>query len=345
MIHQSPSLHLLIPGLLGPMPSFEAAGCEVGVPALERILACADQEETPGNDLSTTLFSLFGMAAQPDRDLPEGAVNYLGSGGAPGETCWLRADPVHLRPDRDRLLLFSPELLDVEQAEADEIAGQINAHFAAEGLRLETPLPAHWYLHLEKCPDLVTSSLEQVVGRNIDSFLPSGPDAAKWRALSNEIQMLLFNAPSNQQREAEGRPTINGLWFSGVGLLPSLKSIPFERIIGDDPSSRGLALLAGMQPQTIPENIADVWLSEGETVLTVTDLLSPVLNADPIRWVEQLAALDEKLQQLTESLKARKNARILIYPCNGKRYTLQKKHRYRFWRRSRPLAGLLDRNQ
>ncbi|MBL3527600.1 MAG: hypothetical protein JMN27_08720 [gamma proteobacterium endosymbiont of Lamellibrachia anaximandri] len=339
------TLHLLLPGLLGPMPSFKAAGFELGVPTLERILARADQKETPGHDLSTTLFSLFGMAAQPGRDLPEGAVNFLGSGGSPGETCWLRADPVHLRPDRDRLLLFNPELLDVEQAEADEIAGQINAHFADDGLRLETPLPAHWYLRLEKCPDLVTTSLEQVVGRNIDSFLPSGPDAAKWRALSNEIQMLLFNAQLNQRREAEGRLTINGLWLSGVGFLPSLKSILFERIIGDDPCSRGLALLAGMQPQAIPENIADVWLPEGETLLTVTDLLSPVLNTDSLRWVEQLAALDNKLQQLTESLKTRKNARIHIYPCNGKSYTLQKKHRYRFWRRSRPLAGLLDRNQ
>ncbi len=339
------TLHLLLPGLLGPMPSFKAAGCEVGVPALERILARADQEKTPGHDLSTTLFSLFGIAAQPGRDLPEGAVNFLGSGGTPGETCCLRADPVHLRPDRDRLLLFNPELLDVEQAEADEIADEINAHFADDGLRLETPLPAHWYLRLEKCPDLVTSSLEQVVGRNIDSFLPSGPDAGKWRALSNEIQMLLFNAPSNQQREAEGRPTINSLWLSGVGLLPSLEKAPFERVYCEDSTSRGLALLAGMQPQTIPENIADVWLPEGETLLTVTDLLSPVLNADPFRWVEQLAALDNKLQQLTESLKTRKNARIHIYPCNGKRYTLQKKHHYRFWRRSRPLAGFLDRNQ
>lgn len=338
------TLHLLLPGLLGPMPSLKAAECEVGVPALERILALADQEETPGHDLATTLFSLFGMAAHPGRDLPEGAVNYLGSGGTPGETCWLRADPVHLRPDRDRLLLFNPELLDVEQAEADEIAGQINAHFAEDGIRLETPLPAHWYLHLDKCPDLVTSSLEQVVGRNIDSFLPSGPDAAKWRALSNEIQMLLFNAPSNQQRDAEGRPTINGLWLSGVGLLPGLEKAPFERVYCEDSTSRGLALLAGMQPQTIPENIADVWLPEGEILLTVTDLLSPVLNADPFRWVEQLAALEKKLQQLTESMKARKNVRIHIYPCNGKRHTLQKKHRYRFWRRSRPLAVFLDRN-
>ncbi|RDH81779.1 MAG: hypothetical protein DIZ77_08320 [endosymbiont of Seepiophila jonesi] len=339
------TLHLLLPGLLGPMPSLKAAGCEVGVPVLERILARADQAEAPGHDLSTTLFSLFGMAAQPGRDLPEGAVNYLGNGGTPGETCWLRADPVHLRPDRDRLLLFNPELLDVEQAEADEIAGQINAHFAEDGIRLETPLPAHWYLHLEKCPDLVTTNLEQVVGRNIDAFLPSGPDAAKWRALSNEIQMLLFNAPLNQRREALGRLTINGLWLSGVGTLPKLEKAPFERIIGEDPTCRGLAQLAGMQPQAIPENIADVWLPEGEILLTVTDLLSSVLNADPFRWVEQLATLEKKVQQLTESMKARKNARIHIYPCNGKRYTLQKKRGYRFWRRSRPIDDLLDRNQ
>ncbi len=339
------TLHLLLPGLLGPMPSFMAAGCEAHVPALERILARADQKETPGHDLSTTLFSLFGMAAQSGRDLPEGAVNYLGSGGTPGETCWLRADPVHLRPDRDRLLLFNPELLDVEQAEADEIAGQINAHFAEDGLRLETSLPAHWYLHMEKCPDLVTTGLEQVVGRNIDAFLPSGPDAAKWRALSNEIQMLLFNAPLNQQREALGKLTINGLWLSGVGTLPSLEKAPFERVFGEDPTCRGLAQLAGIQPQVIPDNLADAWSGEGEVLLSVTNLLPPVLNADPFHWAEQLARLDGKLQRLIGSLNGQQNARLHVYPCNGKRYTLRKTHRYRFWRHSRPIADLLDRNQ
>ena len=39
------------------------------------------------------------------RDWPGAPYCLLGEGVSPGDACWVHADPVWLRPDRDRLLL------------------------------------------------------------------------------------------------------------------------------------------------------------------------------------------------------------------------------------------------
>ena len=49
------------------------------------------------------------------------------------------ADPVHLRPDRDRLILFDSRNLGITHEEAGALVGLFNGHFAADGMRLQAP--------------------------------------------------------------------------------------------------------------------------------------------------------------------------------------------------------------
>lgn len=332
-------LHLLIPGLLGPMPNFDASGVALSAPQLEKLLSRADRRASSGDDYLTTLFSLFERPLSGERDLPEGAVNYHASGEDATGACWMRADPVHLRPDRDRLLLFNCEQLGITASEAEAIVKQFNTHFAEEGLQLLAASPENWYLKLKHCPELKTHGLSQVVGHHIEPFMPEGRDARHWRQLLNEIQMLLFQSAVNQRREAAGSLTINGLWLSGVGNLPAVKPSRFDKVYSNDPTAVGLARLAKVQVEPVSTQV--LACKEGEeNLLVLTDLVSPVLNVDPYRWSEAVTLLDQRAVSLAGELQRNKHCELVIYPCNGDSFRLTAGSLRRFWRRPRKITAL-----
>jgi len=339
MAKSNAELHLLIPGLLGPMPNLAASGRLPAIPLIERLLARADQVPVEGSDFPSTLFGLFGIEAETGHDLPRGAVDLLGDGMAPGDSFWVRADPVHLRPDRDRLLLFDNQLLQIEQQESETLLALFNRHFADDGLELIAPHPDRWYLRLAEAPDLQTRPLESVVGRNIEMFLPQGGDARHWHRLLNEMQMLLFNAEPNRQRELAGRVAINGLWLSGGGRLPRSPKPRFAAVCSDDPTALGLARLAAVD---LHADERDGFIaSDGATLRTWSALLSPVLNADPYLWIEALEQLEAEVASLLRQGGFRQ---LTIYPCTGRGYRITSGAMRRLWRRARPILQLLESN-
>lgn len=330
-------LHLFIPGLLGPLKPLESAKSDLSVPMLEKLLSRGQTERCPGHDYLTTLFSLFGYPPSAEADLPIGAVNIHADAEA-SEGCWMRADPVHLRPDRDRLLLFHHERLDITPEEADELSKRFNAHFNEEPFRLLAPEPEHWYLQLDHCPDLKTHHLDQVVGHHIEPFMPKGEDARRWRQWLNEMQMLLFQSPVNQRRESSGRLTINGIWLSGVGRLPTMGQCPFAKVMGDERSARGLARLAHIEIEPVPGEGETLWNPSGDNLMVLTDLVQPVLDADPIAWREAIQRVEQMAVSAIAELQRNKQAELLIYPCNGQAYHVTHQSLRRFWRRSKKLT-------
>jgi len=320
-------LTLLIPGLLDPPQGLDPGRFEA--PWLARALARADRSLAPGNDPFSSLFALFGYPRPAAGELPEGAVAALGEGLTCGADYWLRADPVHLYPDRDRLLLFPAGQLEITRDEADGLVAQFNDHFAGDGLRLHAPRPGRWYLRVAGRPCLTTQPLHRVAGRHIESFMPQGEDARPWRQRLNEMQMLLFQAPANQQREAAGRPTVNGIWLSGGGPLPAPADGPFARIFGDDPALRGLARLQGLRTEALP--LQPAGLPGGRAIGILDRLWEPVVDGDTEAWITRLAELEGWLQALFEAMGP--TDRLSIYPGNGHSFTLTRAAMRRFWRR------------
>ena len=70
------------------------------------------------------------------------------------------------------------------------------------------------------------ASLDRVIGRDVDPWLPSGASARLLRRLQNEMQMLLYTHPINEARAARRDLPINSLWFSGTGCLPVAMRAP-----------------------------------------------------------------------------------------------------------------------
>src|SRR6266705_2470226 len=175
------------------------------------------------------LFERFGVPKQ--RDWPVAPYTLLADGGAPERHYWKRADPVHLRVNRDSLGMG--DTFEVSRAESEALVETLNRHFVPTMLFYPVR-PARWYVRFDKAPELQTTPAAAARGLAIDEKLPSGPDAMRFHALMNEAQMLLHEHPVNAAREARGEPALNSIWFWGGGVIDASKARPFSTVVGDD---------------------------------------------------------------------------------------------------------------
>jgi len=307
-------------------------------PSLETLLSKADKTTCQGKDPESTLFSLFGIHKPQHGDWPSAAVSHCGIQANSDQAFRLHADPVMLRPDMERLLLFPADALDIEQAEADSLIALINDHFQDDGWQLQSITPKQWLLRLSDPPAIITCPLHEVAGRSMLPFLPKGKDALRWHGLLNEAQMLLFNAPVNLARREAGRPEIAGLWLWGGGQSPSVTAGNWTRVASDQPLARGLGRLAGASVSGWKEELPQ---GEGDLLLYRETLFPPVMMGDPMEWTARLQALVPWFEQLLDGLRHGCWSRLLLYPCNGHSYSVSGTALRRFWRRKRSLQNFL----
>lgn len=313
-------LHLLVPGLRGPLPAAAAVPGAQAPTTIERWLARADTSPVAA-DPDALLFDLYGLDRPPHgADLPTAPLCYLADTGERPAGVVYHADPVHLRPDQDRLLLFDAPATNLDAAQSGALIATLNDHLAADGWRLSAPVPGRWYLHLDAPLALRTRPLGHVLGRNVDHFLPVGDDARTVRARLTELQMLLHDHPVNLELEAAGKPAVSGIWLHGGGMLPS--AAPRGYALKGEPTP----LLRGLQE-----------LAEGPVAGRLHWLESArraVWDADPLAWWQAVAQAEAVLR---DSLVAR----TMLYPGDGCTYRWHGFAPWRLWRRRRPLVDHL----
>jgi hypothetical protein len=249
---------------------------------------------------------------------------------------------VHLRPDRDRLLLFAGPSLGVRADEAESLTESFNAHFAGDGLRLSAAEPSAWYLRVPLGAGLRTRPLHRVVGRPIDAHLPQGPDAKAWARWQNEAQMLFFSHPVNEARERLGRPVISGVWPWGGGVLPELTQGP-DLTVADHPLAQGLAGASGGRSLGL-----DGWCPSrggpGASLLVFWDRLWwPMLEGDAPAWNRALAALEILMADLLGTLRSGGIRSLTVDDGEEWRFALSPGDLRRPWRRRRTLRDWISR--
>ena len=301
-------LTLVIPGF---RRSFEAAG-QPRLPALELMWARATRRESLST--SACLAPLFGLAP----DFPLAPFMRLGDGGRADAAYWLRADPVHLAPDRDQLVLMPGSLLQATSDEIQALAAAFNSVYGAEGWHLEFPHVSRGYLRAPGPLDAFTHDPAPIVGGPVFDAMPSGADGARLRQLMNETQMLFHTHAVNSSREAEGWPMINSLWIWGGGCLPATTGKAPGRIVTRLPLIRGLGLWAGrvvVAPPAEPVN--------GDLIALESD---------------DLAALDgEWFTPLFAAVKSGVIGSLDLHLEGFGDFTLGPAAARRFWRRGRRL--------
>src|SRR4029453_14878015 len=129
--------------LLSPLPvAADDRDALAGLPGFARILSRARATSVADGDLESALLDSFSVQRQ--RDWPVAPFSWLGDGGEAGSRYWLRADPVHLRAERDAVLLVDARHFPLEAESAAALIEALNAHFEADGLRFFAPNPTRW---------------------------------------------------------------------------------------------------------------------------------------------------------------------------------------------------------
>lgn len=339
------SVRLVVTDLFLPK-EFAAEVCAgLSLPALEKMLSRGASTRpsvlsavegsartgVSGVSLESRLAGLFGM--------PAGAgIASLGArfdGLAGGH--WLRADPVHLQLQRDRLVLQEVAL---GADEATEFCASLNRHFSGEGLEFFAPSPQRWYVRLASEPVIETVPLSQAVGRDVRGLLPQGADAVRWTQLFNEIQMLLFAHELNERRETRGELPVNSVWLWGSGHAAT--PLPrYRDVCSDDVLAGMFAAAAGVPCSGWPDQWPDT-SGDGEQLLVWNGLHQALQRGDLGAWCDALQAFETGYAQpLWQALRSGKIARLQldILGANGlHRVALARAGTWAFWRRTRRLA-------
>jgi len=337
------NLHLLIPALFWPDHSHLEVYHGLQLSALETILAKSQLIESSGQDVEAWLCQAFSVEKQQDWPVAPIMLEIDGEGIEVGNDYWLRADPVHLRIENNHILLADSQILNISLKEAILLADTINKQFATDGLTLLPLSPNRWYLQNSTLPDLQTHLLGEVAGKNINHLLPSGKDGVVWNKRINEIQMLLYDNPLNQIREANGELAINSLWIWGGGIRPGTISTPYSNVWSDHPFAHALAKASGTIFNNLPRNAA-VWqqaAKSGEHLIILDDLQRFARYKDAHTWRNNLINLERDwFEPLLQALKTRQVMQLTLTTVNEfstKSFCIRPKSLWRFWAAARSL--------
>ena len=277
---------IVLPALLWPD---DPARFISAAPALANLLARGTSTSAPSNSLENWLLDRFSLTTGG------AAISLLGENAvAPDDDYWLRADPVHLSINRDRVVLLDASQLDIGAEEAKQLCDSLNEHFHGDGLSFIAPNPQRWYVKCATGHPLQTHPLSVVRGRRIDKFGFSGPGRGLWEGRLSEAQMLLHAHPVNEAREERDALAINSLWLWGGGHLPAAPTSPIQRIVANEGLPRGLAKLSGAEflhnDQDVNWQVAS---HSTNSMLVVTDGLAvPAAYGDTDSWLSQLQAVE-----------------------------------------------------
>lgn len=326
-------LDLFLPGLLWPGETTFSLTRELELPALAALLGRARLRFEAGTNPVSMLATLCGLS-----DAPLAALRRLGEARAPTiePAGWLCLDPVNLAFTREHLLLSAlpetgPDALHDDQAQA--LADAVAELFADLGT-LEVCAPNRWYLALSGSDDTRFTPLDEVNRRPAGPFMPDGAQAVRWHARLNEAQVMLFNHPVNQAREAAGLPAANSVWPWGAGQLPAHLPSRYSTLLADEPIARGLARAAGLNSSPLASGLP----SAGDAALIVLDQLataSQLLDLDT--WRSALQTLEcDWLAPIQQAWRAGRIQRLRIIAPGDRRtlwLELGRAERWKLWRR------------
>jgi hypothetical protein len=136
------------------------------------------------------------------------------------------ASPVHYVAEMTSVRLGKDGMLSLTPAAADSLAADFNRVWKGSGIHMTAARSAQLFCTFDREMQVVTRDPEDVLGRHIEEFLPTGADSGRLRQLISETEMWLFEHDANRARTRLGVPVVNGLWFWGGGApIASLPNV------------------------------------------------------------------------------------------------------------------------
>lgn len=304
------------------LPAWAVFGRQSLLPEIAKAFGRADSTRpvTAGSDAQLQRH----FAAMPARWAPAALTRQADAADAAG-SAWLRADPAHVRPDiNGARLLGIGERLSLSREDVDALLPALKPIFGDSGFALDAPAPARWYLRLPREAKLpVFSAPDDALGEDLFEHQPDGPEGRRWRALLNEVQIVLHNHPWNGHRAERGLVPVNALWVWGGGVLPDAVSSAVSHAASDDDLVRALAVVAGGHAVRLPPVFPSASMPASASGVALFDL----------RRMRDLAALQR--DWLAPALRALADgtlAALDIDAVDGMRLRFTRGQRWRFWR-------------
>jgi hypothetical protein len=217
-------VHLIVPFASAASDAARQALTRLATPSLDALLACwAEVGRDDADELTATtpheraLAQVLGWPTD-GAPLPWAARQAAADGIEVGRAPWGLLTPVHWRVGADAVHLADPRELALDEATSRALLDAVRPLFEGEGFTLAWGEPLRWYASHASLAALATASLDRVVGRSVDRWLPAQREARLVRRLQNEVQMLLYTHPINAAREAAGALPVNSFWLSGCGI-------------------------------------------------------------------------------------------------------------------------------
>jgi hypothetical protein len=248
---------------------------------------------------------------------------------------FLLAEPTFLRADRDRLLICESELLQLDDDEITNIIAIINSHFKdrCKLYKVDTNL---WLLGLHQdITDNLFYPILDIIGENIDEYLPKTATSIELAKLLNEIQMLLFNLELNQIRKKEGLQQINSLWLWDK----QIKSNHFDNYRDIFTNMQGIN---NAKIKSLPNSLDEAFIDN--SLIIIDSLYYPCCYRDSYSYLHNLFNLDEKIAPALLA-KQIEHLEILVPKSNSTLViTVNKNDKYKFWKNISFLQLLKEQN-
>ncbi|MBJ7310036.1 hypothetical protein ACFOLJ_26225 [Rugamonas sp. CCM 8940] len=165
--------------------------------------------------------SASSAAAETDASAPLAGAVLHGYGQLAQDGHWFIVHPIHVQMARTHLSLADPRALALEDADGRVLFAAAQPYFAELGKELRYGDAGTWFLRADDWAGLATSSPDSASSMNLSDLMPEGPNAIAFRKLQNEIQMLWYEHPVNEARQARGLPPVNSFWiWGGAGAAP-----------------------------------------------------------------------------------------------------------------------------
>lgn len=232
----------------------------------------------------------LGWSQLPDGLLPWAALSQVSDRLPDATACgWITL--CHWAMGREQATLSDPQWLHISADQSQTLMAAMLPFFESEGIELQHIEAGRW-LARGQALNAPTASLERVIGRDVEPWLPASQASRLLRRLQNEMQMLLYTHPVNEERASRGELAINSIWFSGTGALP-------------DASARTPAV---HMPHTLAQAaLADDWLAYAQAWTQLDEqAVRPLLERQQAGQTVQLTLCGERgaitLQSVPPSL-------------------------------------------
>ena len=356
------NLHLFIPNLFWPDSTFHEIYQDLSLPAIEILFTKSIQTKDESQGVEDWLCKAFGVEKQ--QDIPVAPLTLLADKAGDieiGGGYWLRADPVHLRVEHERVLLADSRTFSISLEEACQFVEVINKHFAKDDFspscemdnrrKLISLLPLsadRWYLYMQTTPIIQTHLLSEAAAKNINEHFPYGTEGMFWKGILNEIQMLLYEHPLNQAREQRGDLAINGIWLWGGGVIPKFVTSPYTHVWSNDVFPRSLARACGANHTELPVSLGSLQQQNkpGRHLVFLDSLHGKYEYGDAYGWRESLKELEKEwFEPALNMLKNNIINQVTITTINkgeAINFSITKNNLYKFWRMEKSFSTYVN---